>query len=165
MIRIHIPVKPLVKHCLPSYLPEGIVDNTSVVGKYIVELLEKETNRYSKRYKSYTETAVLYVPYLIMIRDGGIFNETQALAFNNFMSMLIRIQLRTIMITYMEFDCSLSRAVIFARKQMNITEEMYSDDAINKDFTRWRAYQEAQGNKVPRVYKKDFGENVQLKNK
>ena len=147
MTPVYVPTKPYIKAFLANAMPDAIISRNHPIGCMLLELLERDPHTHDAKRVSYPSVCKLFLTSGAAKRYGGWLNPTQSMQFSKFVGQLIRTQLRTHVITYMYFDPRLNKAVAYARTQVGLSEDDYSDDAIIKDFQRYRERHDA-----PRIY-------------
>lgn len=139
MTPVHIATKPYIKAWLDLNLANGIVDRHHFVGACLINLLKRDTDVHGCKNVSYKETTTVYIRSEERRKQGAWLNVTETMQFNNMMGEIIRKEVRSYILSYLEFDPRLTRAIAYARKKTGLDIEVLSDDAIIKDFQRYRA--------------------------
>lgn len=160
MISITVPVHKDVKNCLPQYMKSDVADYNSLPGKFLISLLSKDVDNHYRNNKiknvAFADEVILKVSYHTVVRDGYILQHHQAVAFNNMIKKLMKEQMRSIIVTYLFFDESITRAVQHTMARMGLHEDICTPESIIQDFKRYRQEMEKSGNDtIPRIYKKN----------
>jgi len=152
---VFLPTKPYIaEYLLTKVFRNAIVDKTTAEGYFLIELLEKDTDEYGSRPTFYPNNIKLFVSNNQVRKHGGWMNATQATVFNNFVTKIIKKEIRSNIVAFMSIHKSVTLAVDHTRKVMQLPEELYSTDAIIKDFQRYRKDLEQAGYTDTRVYNK-----------
>lgn len=149
MTPVHIATKPHIKVWLERNLPEGgAVDRNHFIGAFLINMLKRDTDKYCDRVHTYASRMTIYVSVNMRKRQGAWLNVTETRQFNKMVGGMIMKELRGYILTFLHFDPRLNKAVEYARTKTGLDYDALSDDAIIKDFQRYRA--EHGG---PRLYK------------
>lgn len=118
------------------------------IGAFLLNMLKRNSDKYSDREHTYTARVTISIPANIRKRQGIHLNVTETRQFNKMVSGLLKKELHAHIDTYLYFDPRLNKAIDYARKKMGMDHDELSDDAITKDYQRYR---DAHGG--PRLYK------------
>lgn len=169
MVPIVFHTRPHLAEYLGKKLPNGRADRSTVEGAYLLELMERGHG--GRRYELHTSTFTSQVTVFVSSheiqkygnsrhRHKGSLTAQQVQEYNRFLSMVMRREFRASILTYLSLDPCLTKAIDHARKITGISERLYTDDAVRKDFIRYR-----QKHGAPFIYRrknKNPGDTVLL---
>jgi len=145
---IKFVTKPYIRTYLQQTIPNGVASRKTIEGSFFIELLERDSKRFDGL-KSCSENNVVATLNVKaddiqrysntrFMTGGGWLTRAQNMEYNNYITSLIKRQVRITIISYMQFDPSLKKAIEFTRKLMQIDEQELSDDTLRRDFDRYR---------------------------
>lgn len=158
MVPIVFYTKPHLAEYIKNKLPNGRADRSTVEGAYLLELMERGHGK--KQCELHTSTFTKEVKLFVSLRQiqtygnsrhryKGSLTAQQVQEYNRFISMVMRREFRASILTYLALDKCIVRAINHARTITGISETLYTDDAVRKDFMRYRAKHDA-----PFIYRK-----------
>ena len=138
MTALFIKCSPLVRHVLEHEFPDGHLSKGSLIGLYIIGLLSRSAAPYKRRAHRPEGNFKLIISGSCRRRYGRWLGEEKCSELNSYISKVTREKLRQAITTFLMFDPNMLRAIKYAREMFNIPEEVYADDALKRDYIRWR---------------------------
>lgn len=153
MFSISVPTHKYIKNFLEQELGPNPILKDSFYYSFLRLTITRKSNNNKHNYRGrYKEAFVFKIADSHHKRYGNGLNESQIMAFNTFMKRFIRKQFYIAIVTYLSFDKNITRAIEHARQILHVPETDYSDDAVIKDFQRYRKNQENEDQL--RIYKR-----------
>lgn len=137
-----IPVKPYVKHYLNmAYGDPVVLTKNPRLNNFIRRALKKPSSRYDNRYSKqfsknfYAETIEIFISEDDFYRYGWEITRTDTVAFNREVEEIVKFFMRTFVAMYENF-MQQKKAIIKFQDRFGFTEDIWSFDAIKKDYYR-----------------------------
>lgn len=161
-IPIEIPTKRYIKAFILSQLGDKpVIDRYSVIGEKLSDLLSYKTNSERTKFSSKLNVHVrVYISYRLFKNRGCRLNETNLMYFNSFMEDYIKELFYFYMDFFIEILPSFKTNLPTVRKLLGIDDTDWDDDAMQKDYYRYRKRK----NKVLLYKKKNIGADQWKKN-
>lgn len=140
MIKFQLPCKDHVKHFLEfQFGKPAILRNDNYIGKYFFQLTRESSKNYDPhlRIDNYPALTEIKITQDLFLRSHCVLTEKNVREFNMFVSDNFKQQIRSDIITMVEFQgIEIKKAIECIYQKYNMDESILSYEAIKKDYYR-----------------------------
>ena len=152
---IVLPTKPYIKAHLRHLMGDCLIMSRKegTIGNKFYDLLQHSLNEDKSMFKpgAYKDSIKVFVSYRVFKTRGCNLNESNVKAFNNFLEDMVKEKFYFKMDTYCSIYPSFEGNLPNVRRDLGISEDEWSDDAMRKDYYRYR-----KDKNLPLFYNKPF---------
>jgi len=141
LIPVDLPTKPYLKAYIQTKLGDKpVMTSTSHIGSKLIDLLQRHenNNRTDYRFTAYPVKMRVYITKHAYNARGGFLNETNIIAFNNYVQCYFKDYIRDMLDVYLEVTNNLEASIELMRDRIGISERDFPYELVKKDYYRYR---------------------------
>lgn len=145
MFTTAIPVKPYVRKYLENCFGTPVLmRKDSAIGMYFYQLVDDPTERRNSEYGGFQDQVLITITEDVFLRKGCVLTDTNIIRFNNFVEEHLKMQLRIMIDTLIEFqEVKIKDAIMVVYDKFNMDETVLPYETLKKDYYRWSKRQDA----------------------